>query len=133
MKNYILIQNDGEIEINSFELIGASTKRGEPGKIGFFGSGLKYSIAYMMRNGIDFKVFSGTNEIVFSLKSEDFIPYSSTIIYSNHFMLFILFSIFENYDISYFNFILHLHRSNLVHCTNLLLLVSTSNRVFQLD
>lgn len=72
MKNYILIQNDGEIEINSFELIGASTKRGESGKIGFFGSGLKYSIAYMMRNGIDFKVFSGTNEIVFSLKSEDF-------------------------------------------------------------
>lgn len=65
-KKYILIQNDGEIESNSFELIGASTKRGQAGKIGFFGSGLKYSIAYMMRNGIDFKVFSGEKELVFT-------------------------------------------------------------------
>lgn len=66
MKKYILIQNDGEIETNSFELIGASTKRGEAGKIGFFGSGLKYSIAYMMRQEIDFKVFSGELEIKFT-------------------------------------------------------------------
>ena len=65
-KKYILIQNDGEIETNSFELIGASTKRGETGKIGFFGSGLKYSIAYMMRNNIDFKVYSGEHELKFS-------------------------------------------------------------------
>ena len=77
MKNYILIQNDGEIETNSFELIGASTKRDEKGKIGFFGSGLKYSIAYMMREGIDFKIFSGLNELMFTtvneqLKGKDF-------------------------------------------------------------
>jgi hypothetical protein len=70
MKKYILIQNDGEIETNSFELIGASTKRDNSGKIGFFGSGLKYSIAYMMRNGIDFKVFSGLNEILFTTTPE---------------------------------------------------------------
>jgi hypothetical protein len=69
-KKYILIQNDGEIETNSFELIGASTKRNERGKIGFFGSGLKYSIAYMMRNGIDFRVYSGLNELKFSTKPE---------------------------------------------------------------
>lgn len=77
MKKYILIQNDGEIETNSFELIGASTKRDEKGKIGFFGSGLKYSIAYMMRKGIDFKIFSGMNELKFTtvneqLKGKDF-------------------------------------------------------------
>lgn len=77
MKQYILIQNDGEIETNSFELIGASTKRDEKGKIGFFGSGLKYSIAYMMRKGIDFKIFSGINELKFTttkeqLKGKDF-------------------------------------------------------------
>lgn len=63
---YILIQNDGEIESNSFELIGASTKRNEAGKIGFFGSGLKYSIAYLMRQNIGFKVFSGEQELVFT-------------------------------------------------------------------
>lgn len=77
MTQYILIQNDGEIETNSFELIGASTKRDEKGKIGFFGSGLKYSIAYMMRKGIDFKIFSGVNELKFTttkeqLKEKDF-------------------------------------------------------------
>jgi hypothetical protein len=66
MKKYILIQNDGEIEPNSFELIGASTKRNDNTKIGFFGSGLKYSIAYMMRTGIDFKIFSGMHEFNFS-------------------------------------------------------------------
>lgn len=70
MKKYILIQNDGEIETNSFELIGASTKRNETGKIGFFGSGLKYSIAYMMRNNIDFKVFSGAQELKFTTMPE---------------------------------------------------------------
>lgn len=66
MKKYILIQNDGEIETNAFELIGASTKRDQEGKIGFFGSGLKYSIAYMIRNDISFRVFSGEDELVFS-------------------------------------------------------------------
>lgn len=70
MKKYILIQNEGEIESNSFELIGASTKRGEKGKIGFFGSGLKYSIAYMMRNGIGFRIFSGEREVVLSTVPE---------------------------------------------------------------
>lgn len=69
-KSYILIQNDGEIESNSFELIGASTKRNDNTKIGFFGSGLKYSIAFMMRNNIDFKIFSGLNEIKFSTSPE---------------------------------------------------------------
>ena len=67
---YILIQNDGEVELNSFELIGASTKRNEAGKIGFFGSGLKYSIAYLMRNKIGFKIFSGLNELRFSTTTE---------------------------------------------------------------
>lgn len=70
MKKFILIQNDGEIESNSFELIGASTKRNDSGKIGFFGSGLKYSIAYMMRKGIDFKVFSGLSELSFTTLTE---------------------------------------------------------------
>lgn len=70
MKKYILIQNDGEIESNSFELIGASTKRNDSTKIGFFGSGLKYSIAFLMRNNIDFKIFSGVNELVFTTQSE---------------------------------------------------------------
>lgn len=70
MKKYILIQNDGEIEANSFELIGASTKRNDNTKIGFFGSGLKYSVAFMMRNNIEFKIFSGEQELVFTTMPE---------------------------------------------------------------
>lgn len=70
MTKYILIQNDGEIETNSFELIGASTKRNDNTKIGFFGSGLKYSIAYMMRNGIKFRIFSGNTEVLFTTVSD---------------------------------------------------------------
>lgn len=70
MKNYILIQNDGEIEPNCFELIGASTKRDDNTKIGFFGSGLKYSIAYMMRNNIDFKIYAGETELKFTTTTE---------------------------------------------------------------
>lgn len=65
-----MIQNDGEIEANSFELIGASTKRDEEEKIGFFGSGLKYSIAYMMRNSVKFHVFAGERQMVFTLQAE---------------------------------------------------------------
>lgn len=71
MKKYILIQNEGEIESNSFELIGASTKRDDATKIGFFGSGLKYSVAFMMRNKIDFKIFSGNKELSFTTKPEN--------------------------------------------------------------
>lgn len=70
--SYILIQNDGEVESGAFELIGASTKRDSPEKIGFFGSGLKYSIAFMLRHNIDFKIYSGEKEIKFSVKKQSF-------------------------------------------------------------
>lgn len=70
--SYILIQNDGEVESGAFELIGASTKRDSPEKIGFFGSGLKYSIAFMLRNNIDFKIYSGEKEIKFSVQTQEF-------------------------------------------------------------
>lgn len=61
--SYIRIRNAGLIEEQAFTLIGASTKRGEEGKIGFFGSGLKYSLAVLLRNQINFKIFSGLQEI----------------------------------------------------------------------
>lgn len=69
---YIEISNSGEIEVESFKLLGASTKRDEDGKIGFFGSGIKYSIAYLLRNNLSFKVFSGENEVVFSIQPTTF-------------------------------------------------------------
>lgn len=72
MKKYLRIQSNGEIETEAFTLIGASSKRDDSSKIGFFGSGLKYSIASMMRNNIDFKIFKGEMEIKFSVADINF-------------------------------------------------------------
>ena len=71
MKKYIRIQNDGEIDMNAFFLIGASTKRNQD-KIGFFGSGLKYGLAVLLRNNIDVKIFSGIKEIKVTTKKKKF-------------------------------------------------------------
>jgi len=64
--HYLRISNQGLIDAMSFELIGASTKRDDKTKIGQFGSGLKYAIAWLMRNEIGFKIYAGTKEIVFT-------------------------------------------------------------------
>lgn len=72
MKNYIKIQSKGRIQAEAFTLLGASSKRDDNTKIGFFGSGLKYAIAYMLREKVDFKVFSDYGEIKFTLKPSNF-------------------------------------------------------------
>jgi hypothetical protein len=68
MMKYIQIRNAGNIEQQALMLLGASTKRHDDSKIGFFGSGVKYTVAYLLRHDLDFKVFSGTEEIKFSTK-----------------------------------------------------------------
>jgi len=72
MKNYLEIKSFGEIDIQAFTLIGASTKRGDSSMIGMYGSGNKYSIATLLNQNIDFKVFSGEDEIVFTTKEQTF-------------------------------------------------------------
>lgn len=68
--NYLCIENPGEVDIAAFTLTGASVKQTEA--IGFFGSGTKYAIATLLREGVKFHVFSGENEIRFSTKTVDF-------------------------------------------------------------
>lgn len=63
---WVQIQNDGEIEFGGLHLMGISSKRGDSEKIGFFGSGNKYSIALLLREKIPFKIFSGTKEVIFA-------------------------------------------------------------------
>lgn len=60
---FLKISSKGEMELEAISLIGASTKRGDESTIGMFGSGLKYAVAAILRQGIPFVVFSGTKEI----------------------------------------------------------------------
>ncbi len=69
---YLKISNQTEIDENAFTLLGACTKRDDSNKIGYFGSGLKYAIAVLLRENIEFKVFSGEKEIVIGLESQLF-------------------------------------------------------------
>ena len=69
---YFVIENDKEIDPRAFTLMGASTKRQDDSKIGFFGSGNKYAVALLMRENTHFKVFSGKKEIKFGKKIVNF-------------------------------------------------------------
>ena len=46
MKKYIKIESKGIIDPQAFILLGASTKRADDSKIGFFGSGRQDRILY---------------------------------------------------------------------------------------
>lgn len=59
----LLIENDGEIDVNGLRLLGATSKEGQENKIGFFGTGTKYAIATAMRLGIGVSIFSGEKPI----------------------------------------------------------------------
>ncbi len=61
--NYLKIANKGLIDIEALTLLGASSKRDDTTKIGMFGSGNKYAIAYLLRNNYDLKIYSGQNEL----------------------------------------------------------------------
>ena len=67
---YLVISSRGEIEIAGLSLMGASVKK-ENESLGF-GSGLKYSVASLLRAGTKFKVFSGVNEVSIDTVAKDF-------------------------------------------------------------
>lgn len=69
---YILFENKGEIDNNALILMGGSTKRNDPNKIGMWGSGWKYTIAGLIKKNIDFKLFSGEREVVITTVKEKF-------------------------------------------------------------
>lgn len=73
MSQYVCFENKGEVPINAFKLLGASSKRGDSAKIGYFGTGLKYAIAVMLREGIAFKVFSGDKEVNIGIRNTKFL------------------------------------------------------------
>lgn len=70
---YLKFSNKGEVDPQAFTLLGASTKRDEAGKIGMFGSGNKYALAYFLRNDYEVKIYSGKDEIKIGRKPVLFI------------------------------------------------------------
>lgn len=80
---YIRIKNKGHIEPQALHLIGASTKTNDSSKIGQFGSGNKYALAYFIRNQYEVKVFAGKEEITIETKEETFRSEQFNVIYVN--------------------------------------------------
>lgn len=71
-KGYIKIENKGEMDVNALLLMGATNKKGDDSMIGYFGSGLKYSIAVLLKFGISFHIFAGEKEIKVTTTQKDF-------------------------------------------------------------
>ncbi len=74
---YLKISNNGELDIRLVALMGGTTKANDKYKIGQFGTGLKYTLAFLYRNNLDFKIFSGESEVVLhtekeSIRNEEF-------------------------------------------------------------
>jgi hypothetical protein len=66
--NYLKITNKGLICEEDLMLIGSSTKREQTGKIGMFGSGWKYALAWLLRNGCKPSILAGTDKIEIDFK-----------------------------------------------------------------
>lgn len=66
---YLKITNKGLLDENIIFLMGATTKTNDVSKIGQFGTGLKYSLAWLLRNNVDFKLFLGTRQIAITIKT----------------------------------------------------------------
>jgi len=60
--NYLKIKNTGTITVEAITLLGASSKRGDETKIGYFGSGNKFALAYLLRNGYELNIYAGLKE-----------------------------------------------------------------------
>lgn len=64
----VVFENDGEIDIRSIKTFGISSKENSKA-IGYFGTGLKYAIAVLLREGLDITIYSGLNKYTFDVNS----------------------------------------------------------------
>lgn len=67
---YLKIENNGLLDIRLVALMGGTTKSTDKFKIGQFGTGLKYTLAFLFRNNLDFKIFAGTEQIKIHIETE---------------------------------------------------------------
>lgn len=67
---YLKIQNAGELDVRLVALMGGTTKSKDTFKIGQWGSGLKYSLAWLLKNNLSFKMFIGDEEVQVGTETE---------------------------------------------------------------
>lgn len=67
---YLKISNDGILDIRLVALMGGTTKANDEFKIGQFGTGLKYTLAFLFRNNLHFRIFAGMDEMSVTLDEE---------------------------------------------------------------
>lgn len=68
---YLKISNNGELDIRLVALMGGTTKANDKYKIGQFGTGLKYTLAFLFRNNLEFKIIVGDHEVKIHLEKEE--------------------------------------------------------------
>lgn len=66
----LVFENKGEIDIRGITTFGTSVKVGSS-PIGFFGTGLKYAIAVLLRNGCSITIYSGSDKYEFQMEMID--------------------------------------------------------------
>ena len=62
---YLVIENKGEVSQEAFLLMGVSTKRNQAGQIGQFGTGAKFGLAVLLREGVKVVLVSGAKRFTF--------------------------------------------------------------------
>lgn len=67
--SFIIFRNAGVIDPRSITTFGVSSKE-NPGAIGFFGTGLKYAIAILLREGCTIDIFAGTRKLEFGMRRD---------------------------------------------------------------
>jgi hypothetical protein len=67
----IIFENDGEIDLRAISQFGINVKTSNS-PIGFFGTGLKYALAVLMREGCELTIHSGLRACVISKQADDF-------------------------------------------------------------
>lgn len=65
----IIFENEGLISKRSITTFGVSSKENESA-IGYFGTGLKYAIAILLRENIDITIYIGKEKLVFTKETE---------------------------------------------------------------
>lgn len=63
----VIFKNQGEIDIRSITTFGVSSKEKEDA-IGYFGTGLKYAIAILLREGCSVSIYAGEQEYKFDIE-----------------------------------------------------------------